>query len=87
VVQDNPATGTTRTYISPTEYTVNGETLVWTAAAGTKPVNGTFYSVQYRGYFTYMVFAPPTLRAERGQSFGQRVLLRRLEHQLPKTLA
>lgn len=62
-------------YFEGQDFVLEGRTIRWLAGKG--PPVGTAYTLKYYARIEWIAFIPPVLRIERGQSLGQRVLLRR----------
>lgn len=78
VYQNDPVSGTTRTFSGTTDYTFVTLTnsILWGTSAA-QPGPGTIYGVKYYAIFDWIVFTPPNDRFERGTPMGNRVLLRK----------
>lgn len=75
VTDVHPATGAVTTYGEGTSFTVAGRELTWVAGQP-QPLAGESYTVDYEPNWDWVVLSRPLSRFERGQSLGQRVLLR-----------
>ncbi len=75
IMQSDPYSGAITDYTN-SGVTFSGKTLDWTNATSSPQAN-TAYSVKYRAQYEWVAFAPPLVRFEHGQSFGQKVILRK----------
>lgn len=71
----DPLTGATTIYTTPEDFTLSGRMIVWNTGAG--PAVGESYSVTYDAIVDWIVYPQTTsMRASRGTTLGQKVLLK-----------